>query len=193
MHFFLSIKLISSDIDFRFILSNKFYFVVNRFLPHKLWHLNMKLNSILLIVVLYPIVINSISPRINCYPESESSYSNYSKASCLSRHCLYDDQAKLSDIQCYLSPNYGYILQEILKTSKKNIFKFRLKRNQAIKSIFPEPIENVLFEIEYYTNDIIRFKFYDADHQRYEVYRYKPRFKLLLIDILGSNSIKFSF
>ncbi len=128
------------------------------------------MKSILLISVLLiiPNGITSSSSRINCYPEIESPYSNYSKASCLSRHCLYDDNANSSDIQCYLSPNYGYILRDIIK-SNKNIFKFQLKRNEAIKSIFPEPIENVLFEVQYYTNNIIRFKFYDADQQRYEV------------------------
>lgn len=113
-------------------------------------------------------VINS-NPRIDCYPESESSYSNYSKDSCLARHCFYDDQPSSSPIECYLSPNYGYILQEIL-SSTKDTFKFRLKRNEKIQSPFPEPIENVIFEVQYYTNDIIRLKFYDADQQRYEVW-----------------------
>ena len=109
--------------------------------------------------------VTNSNPRIDCYPESESSYSNYSKESCLARHCFYDNQ---SPIECYLSPNYGYILQEIL-SSTKNTFKFRLKRNEKIPSPFPEPIENVIFEVQYYTNDIIRLKFYDADQQRYEV------------------------
>jgi len=106
--------------------------------------------------------------RINCYPEIESSYSNYSKESCLARNCLYDDNANSSIIQCYLSPNYGYILQNVIKQTK-NIFKFKLKRNKKVNSMFIEPIENVIFQIQYYTNDIIRFKFYDADKQRYQV------------------------
>jgi hypothetical protein len=132
--------------------------------------------------IIFALIISSAfasyksSSRINCYPEIESPYSNYSKESCLARNCLYDDEANSSVIQCYLSPNYGYILQNSFKQTK-NIFKFQLKRNQAINSMFPEPIENVLFEIQYYTNDIIRFKFYDADKSRYQVKKNTKRYK----------------
>lgn len=122
----------------------------------------------IIIFLLDSSVAKSINQRIDCYPESESSYSNYSKESCLARHCLYDDRAISPQIQCYLSPNYGYVFQEILQ-STNNTFKYRLKRNDAIESPFPEPIENVIFEVQYYTNEIIRVKFYDADQQRYEV------------------------
>ncbi len=111
---------------------------------------------------------SSISnPRINCYPEIESPYSNYSKDACLARHCLYDDKANSSMIQCYLSPNSGYILQS--STKQINNIQLKLKRNQLIGSMFSDPIENVILEVQYYTNDIIRFKLYDADKQRYEV------------------------
>jgi len=129
------------------------------------------LNLIIFLPIISRVVFSnqsSSSRRINCYPEIESPYSNYSKESCLARNCLYDDKANSSVIQCYLSHNYGYILQNIIKQTK-NIFKFKLKRNEKINSMFIEPIENVIFEIQYYTNDIIRFKFYDNDKQRYEV------------------------
>jgi len=124
--------------------------------------------SLIFLLIISSIIALSSSTRIDCYPEAESPYSNYSKESCLARNCLYDDDANSSVIQCYLSPNYGYILQNFTKKTK-NILQFKLKRNQAINSMFPEPLENVLFEVQYYTNDIIRFKFYDADKQRYEV------------------------
>lgn len=108
------------------------------------------------------------SARIDCYPEIESPYSNFSKESCLARHCLYDDDDNSSRVQCYLSPNYGYILQNFTEISNNSI-KFYLKRNPAVGSMFPDPMENVIFEIQHYTNEIIRFKFYDADKKRYEV------------------------
>jgi hypothetical protein len=108
--------------------------------------------------------------RIDCYPEAEAAaYSNYSKASCLARNCLFDDAAaNLSDIPCYLRPNYGYILQgnEVEIPNGKRLY---LKRNAAVNSSFPEPIENVILDVFYYTNDIIRIKLYDADNNRYEV------------------------
>lgn len=105
-----------------------------------------------------------INERIDCYPEAQSPYSNYSKESCLARNCLYDNQAN----QCYLPPNYGYILQNS-PTKTPDGLRLNLKRNSAVKSIFEQPMENVLLDVQYYTNDIIRFKLYDADQQRYEV------------------------
>jgi hypothetical protein len=95
-------------------------------------------------------------------------YANYSKESCLARNCLFDDGAHSGVIQCYLSPNYGYILQGSEEQIKNGI-RLKLKRNSAVGSMFPQPMENVLLDVQYYTNDIIRFKLYDADNQRYEV------------------------
>jgi hypothetical protein len=106
--------------------------------------------------------------RISCFPEIESPYSGYSKEACLARNCLYDDQATSNLTQCYLSPNYGYILQQSVRQTNNGL-RLQLKRNQAVGSMFPQPIENVILEVQYYTNDIIRFKLYDANNQRYEV------------------------
>jgi hypothetical protein len=39
--------------------------------------------------------------RIDCYPDRELSFSNYSKKAFLARHCLFDDQALPNEIQCY--------------------------------------------------------------------------------------------
>ena len=111
---------------------------------------------------------SNVDRRIDCYPEKVSPYSNYSKESCLARHCLYDDHADSNTTQCYFSPTYGYIQQGPVEKTK-NGFRLRLQRNQAMASVFPEPIENAILEVQYYTNDIIRFKLYDANHQRYEV------------------------
>lgn len=108
--------------------------------------------------------------RINCFPEIESPYSNYSKDACLARHCLYDDQATGELIQCYLSPRYGYQLAHPVKHTEGGV-QLRLKRNPAVESMFPEPIEHVRVDVEYYTDDIIRLKFSDEDQQRYEVRR----------------------
>ena len=106
--------------------------------------------------------------RINCYPESESTYSNASKESCLARHCLYDDRATGDRIQCYLSPRYGYQLAHPVQHTERGLH-LRLKRNAAVPSPFPQPIERVRLDVEYYTDAIIRLKFSDEDQQRYEV------------------------
>jgi len=106
--------------------------------------------------------------RIDCYPDSISPFSNYSKESCLARNCLFDDQANRDEIQCYLSPNYGYILQDS-PIEIENGLRLKLKRNIEVNSMFEQVIENVFLDVQYYTNEIIRFKFYDADRQRYEV------------------------
>ncbi len=106
--------------------------------------------------------------RIDCYPEAEAKYSGFSKTACLARNCLFDDAAGSASIPCYFPPNYGYRLQGTEQQTPNGI-RLRLQRNQAVTSPFPEPIENVLLDVQFYTNDIIRFKLYDADNQRYEV------------------------
>jgi hypothetical protein len=132
--------------------------------------------SVLIIIVL---IISNISARksffkreqstrINCFPEAISQFSNFSKQSCLARNCLFDDEADSNTFQCYLSPNYGYILQDSPELISNGL-RLTLKRNTAVNSLFQQPIENVLLDVQYYTNDIIRFKLYDADNKRYEV------------------------
>ncbi|CAF4979557.1 unnamed protein product [Rotaria sp. Silwood1] len=110
----------------------------------------------------------AVTDRIDCYPEAEAKYSNFSKDACLAHNCLFDDMADSSVIQCYLRPTYGYLLQQDVQQTATGI-RLRLQRNQAIASPFPEPIENILLDVQYYTNDIVRFKLYDADNPRYEV------------------------
>ena len=136
--------------------------------------------SILVIIILIISIISArrttskrkhgkeINERIDCYPDSQSPYSNFSKESCLARNCLYDNQANSNSIRCYLAPNYGYILQNSPEKTFNGL-RMNLKRNSVVKSMFEQPMENVLLDVQYYTNNIIRFKLYDADHQRYEV------------------------
>ena len=109
-----------------------------------------------------------INKRIDCYPEAESQFSGYSKQSCLARNCLFDDGAGPDVTQCYLSPSYGYILQGSPEQTPNGL-RLKLHRNSAVASMFQQPIENALLDVQYYTDDIIRFKLYDADNERYEV------------------------
>ncbi|CAF3879344.1 unnamed protein product [Rotaria magnacalcarata] len=122
----------------------------------------------LAIIVYMNVSLFASAERIDCFPERESTYSSYSKEACLARNCLFDENASPDAIQCFLRPNYGYIVQSDVQQTE-NGMRLRLQRNQAIASMFPEPINNVILEIQYYTNDIIRFKLYDEDNQRYEV------------------------
>ena len=130
------------------------------------------LSSVIPITTVF--AVKEIKQRIDCYPERESIYSNYSRDACLARHCLYDVDADDDTVPCYLSPNYGYLLADSVQ-ERKNGLRLTLKRNPAVASMFEEPIENVFLDVHYYTNDIIRFKLYDADVQRYEVRRKQSR------------------
>ncbi|CAF2718675.1 unnamed protein product [Rotaria sp. Silwood2] len=128
-----------------------------------------------LAIILIPIIVISVktrrsssaTQRIDCYPEIKSKFSNYSKEACLKRNCLFDKSPSPNVTQCYLNPAYGYIFQQEEQT--KTGIRVKLRRNQAIASMFPEPIDNVVLDVQYYTNDILRFKLYDDDNQRYEV------------------------
>lgn len=112
----------------------------------------------------------SVEPtqRIDCFPDAASPYSGYSKEACLARSCLYDDWTPPGAKQCYLSPYYGYVLRESPRVTAKGM-QFRLQRNEGVDSMFASPIQNVVLDVQYYTNDILRFKLYDEDNERYEV------------------------
>ncbi|CAF4513313.1 unnamed protein product [Rotaria socialis] len=111
---------------------------------------------------------NELLERIECFPERESNFSGYSKEACLNRSCEYDETAPTDMVQCYLNSNYGYIMQGD-KQETAGGFQLRLTRNQAVDSMFPDPIDNVILDVQYYTNDILRFRLYDANNPRYEV------------------------
>ncbi|CAF1261434.1 unnamed protein product, partial [Rotaria sordida] len=137
-----------------------------------IWSLLTILSTIIILtlIIVIPVVTRQSSPitqRIDCYPEAKSRFSNYSKEACLKRNCLFDETPRLNVTQCYLNPAYGYIFQEEVQT--KTGIQIKLQRNQAIASMFPEPIDNVILNVQYYTNDILRFKLYDNNNQRYEV------------------------
>ena len=112
----------------------------------------------------------SVQPeeRIDCFPEAASPFSGYSKDACLARNCLYEEWPSAGVPQCYMSPEYGYILKQDPQETENGI-RLRLQRNQAVGSMFPAAIENVILDVQYYTNDILRFKLYDEDNERYEV------------------------
>ena len=131
---------------------------------------------------------NEPEERIDCYPDALSPFSNYSKDACLARSCLFEDETPPGLPQCYLSPNYGYVFQQLQAT--ENGIRLHLQRNQAVGSMFPGAIENVILDVQYYTNDIIRFKLYDKDNQRYEVKFRKIIFNMVFdCFLLGADSI----
>ncbi|CAF0745626.1 unnamed protein product [Didymodactylos carnosus] len=105
--------------------------------------------------------------RIDCYPDHDKSFS---KESCSNRNCLFDEKSNDNGIpRCFYAPNYGYKLQKNQPKQTHNGLRFELKRNTAVQSPYQDPIENVILDVQYYTNDILHFKLYDADKPRYEV------------------------
>lgn len=103
--------------------------------------------------------------RVDCYPEAESVYSNFSQATCEARGCRFENS---SEVPCYYQSNYGYVLQGTV-LSIQNGLRLNLMRNPAVVSAFPDPIQHVALDVTFYTDSIIRFKLYDANNSRYEV------------------------
>ncbi|CAM2722293.1 unnamed protein product [Rotaria socialis] len=104
--------------------------------------------------------------RIDCFPERESTYSSYSKEACLARNCLFDDNASTDVIQCFLHPNYGYILQTDIQQTEKGM-RLRLRRNQAIVSmgLFKYyPCENLWHENAFSNAFRMRLKYCEKTH-----------------------------
>ncbi|UJR10929.1 hypothetical protein I4U23_015114 [Adineta vaga] len=123
--------------------------------------------SFIAITILFVLQSSTSMYRIDCYPEALSKFSNYSKEACLKRNCIFDEKVTLNMTQCYLKRNYGY--KVIHEEQTESGLRLKLKRNSAVASMFPEPIKNVILDVQYYTNDILRFRFYDNDQPRYEV------------------------
>ncbi|CAF1181877.1 unnamed protein product, partial [Didymodactylos carnosus] len=108
------------------------------------------------------------SQRLDCFPEAAYPNSGFSEQACLARNCLFDAANSSGRPQCYLPPNYGYELQSA--ENRENGMRLYLKKTDKVQSPFPiDVIENVILDVEYYSDQILRFKLYDKDKQRYEV------------------------
>ncbi|XP_063403845.1 maltase-glucoamylase-like [Mytilus trossulus] len=102
--------------------------------------------------------------RIDCYPERLGNVDLVTKEKCESRHCIYDPTNSLSP-DCYFPSNMGYKLAGSYETE------LGMDYNLTWEGLSPfgNPIRNAIFRVEMRENNVLRFKLFDAEKERYEV------------------------
>lgn len=93
--------------------------------------------------------------RIDCFPERLGKYEKLNRTKCEQRGCTYN--LTLSDApDCYFPmTDYGYKVSGPVTTTE-NGWKVTLKSKG--KQPFPNPITDLIFEIESYGDAVFRFK-----------------------------------
>nr|XP_022314501.1 maltase-glucoamylase, intestinal-like [Crassostrea virginica] len=104
--------------------------------------------------------------RIDCYPERLGKYEKLNRTKCEQRGCTYN--LTLSDApDCYFPmTDYGYKVSGPVTTTE-NGWKVTLKSKG--KQPFPNPITDLIFEIESYGDAVFRFKLDVPSENRYTV------------------------
>jgi len=109
-----------------------------------------------------------LKKRIDCYPEAPYSFGDSIEEKCRSRNCLYQPTALPNVPWCFFpQESYGYKMVNV--TNLSNGYKFHLTRLTKYLSPFPDPVEELILDIEYLNTKILHVKIYDAKNKRYEV------------------------
>nr|XP_033813496.1 sucrase-isomaltase, intestinal isoform X3 [Geotrypetes seraphini] len=102
--------------------------------------------------------------RIDCHPDSD-----VNETSCVSRNCIWQDSISPGAPACYYPSNYssGYSVSPVVETG--NGFMVELHNDFASLNNPFTPINDLRLEVIYHKNDMLQFKIYDPNNERYEV------------------------
>jgi maltase-glucoamylase len=110
----------------------------------------------------------SDSERIDCYPEAAYSFGQSIEPKCLERNCIWRISSTPDAPWCFFPQDtYGYTMINSTKTAKKE--RVYLKRLIKYASAFPDPVSDLILEVDYENVRTLRLKIYDALKTRYEV------------------------
>ncbi|XP_074615489.1 putative maltase-glucoamylase 2 isoform X3 [Acropora palmata] len=92
-----------------------------------------------------------------------------SRVSCQSRGCTWEERSEKGIPWCFFPQGYrgGYRIEETMQVTKLG-YQARLKRRSDI-TIYDKAIDEVGLDVEFQTEDRLRFKLYDSRNKRYEV------------------------
>ncbi|CAH3034609.1 unnamed protein product [Porites lobata] len=102
--------------------------------------------------------------KIDCYPEKGN------QTVCESRGCTWENSDAEGVPSCFFPESYsgGYKIEgEVINTNLG--YQAALKRRSAVTTIYGQDINDVILDVEFQTNDRVRFKLYDSREKRYEV------------------------
>ena len=104
-----------------------------------------------------------LADRFNCHPEN-----NVSLDACEERGCCFNNVTDATNEVpvCYFPQNFEGYSMKVLSQSDYQIL-LSLKRQR--RSGFPDDVENVMLNVEFVNDNLIRMKFTDTSARRWEV------------------------
>ena len=111
---------------------------------------------------------DDLKKRIDCYPEAPYTFGDSIEEKCRLRNCLYQPTDVSNIPWCfYPQESYGYRMVNV--TNLANGYKFFLTRLTKYLSPFPDPVDNLILDVEHLNTKVLHVKMYDAKNNRYEV------------------------
>ncbi|XP_066286149.1 maltase-glucoamylase-like [Branchiostoma lanceolatum] len=112
---------------------------------------------------------DDVTKRFDCYPEAFNS--PLSAADCTARGCVWAESHSPREPKCIYGDNYGYTMVAGSREDTQNGFRVRLTRNADLPPRYASSpdVQEVTLDVEMLSNNMLRFKFYDAATSRYEV------------------------
>ncbi|XP_029441992.1 LOW QUALITY PROTEIN: maltase-glucoamylase, intestinal-like, partial [Rhinatrema bivittatum] len=102
--------------------------------------------------------------RIDCHPDE-----NATKAACEARGCIWQDPISPRAPACYYPKNYGYSVDKIETNPNGLTVNLRNAGFMTPYAVLSPPINILRLEVIYHKNDMLQFKIYDPNNERYEV------------------------
>ncbi|KAG1696093.1 Maltase-glucoamylase, intestinal [Nymphon striatum] len=99
--------------------------------------------------------------RVECSIQGVSNEEN-----CQQMGCIWSN-SKTPIPSCYISKNYGYKINLSPSKSQEG-FEVNLKRIPT-KSLYGDDVENIVFRVDYISDQVFRFQFFDPKRNRYRV------------------------
>ncbi|KAJ8305351.1 hypothetical protein KUTeg_015896 [Tegillarca granosa] len=103
--------------------------------------------------------------RLDCYPERLGGFDLVTEAKCRQRSCVYN-KTDSNAPDCYFKTNQGYYQYGGIDNHSSG---FNVSLQWRGEEPFFDLIENLLFSVEFRGENVVRFKFSDANTSRYEV------------------------
>ncbi|KAI8479948.1 hypothetical protein Bbelb_423340 [Branchiostoma belcheri] len=109
-----------------------------------------------------------VTKRFDCYPEAFNS--PLTEDDCTARGCLWAETHYPREPKCIYGNNYGYAMVAGSREETSAGFRVRLNRNNLPPRYGSSPdVQEVTLDVEMLSDNVLRFKFYDASMARYEV------------------------
>ncbi|XP_038174418.1 maltase-glucoamylase, intestinal isoform X2 [Arvicola amphibius] len=102
--------------------------------------------------------------KIDCYPDQHGA----SEASCTARGCIWEESSSSGVPYCYFV-NELYSVSNVQYGSNGATANISLKASPFTNAFPSTPVDQLQVRVIYHKNDMLQFKIYDPNNERYEV------------------------